>query len=130
MFASSEYKYGFSTEVETETLPKGINEEIVEAISHMRDEPSWMLDFRMKAFKKWQKMQEPTWANVAYTPVDYQAISYYSAPKKRPKLGSLEEVDPEVLKTFERLGIPVEEQMRLANVNVAVDLVFDSVSIG
>ncbi|HXF29162.1 MAG TPA: Fe-S cluster assembly protein SufB, partial [Chlamydiales bacterium] len=129
-FESTEYKYGFVTEVETESLPKGINEEIIAKISLMKGEPSWMLDFRLKSFKKWREMIEPTWANVTHAPIDYQNIIYFSAPKKRPKLNNLSEADPEVLKTFEKLGIPLEEQARLVNANVAVDLVFDSVSIG
>ena len=124
----AEYKYGFVTEIETESFPKGLTEETVRAISQKRDEPAFMLDFRLKAFAKWQTMQEPTWANVKYAPIDYQAISYYSAPKKKQSLDSLSEVDPELLKTFERLGIPLDEQKRLAN--VAVDVVFDSVSLG
>lgn len=128
MFASTEYKYGFSTDVETESLPKGLNVDIIKAISEKKEEPSWLLDFRLKAFQKWQKMKEPTWANLHHKPIDYQDITYYSAPKKRPKLNNLEEADPEVLKTFKKLGIPLEEQKLLAN--VAVDLVFDSVSIG
>jgi|SRR5579862_1396694 len=124
----AEYKYGFVTEIETESFPKGLTEETIRAIAFKRNDPAFLLDFRLKAFARWQKMQEPTWANVRYTPVDYQAISYYSAPKKKQSLNSLEEVDPELLKTFERLGIPLEEQKRLTN--VAVDVVFDSVSLG
>ncbi|MBS0654879.1 MAG: Fe-S cluster assembly protein SufB [Verrucomicrobia bacterium] len=127
-FASSEYKYGFVTEVEKEFFPKGISEEIIRTISSMKDEPSWLLDFRLKAFHKWQKMKEPKWASIHYPPINFEEMTYFSAPKKRPKINSLSEADPEVLKTFEKLGIPVEEQMRLTN--VAVDLVFDSVSIG
>ena len=124
------YKYGFVTNVETEAFPKGLNEEIVAAISEKKEEPSWMLDFRMKAYRKWKEMKEPTWSNITHTPIDYQSISYFSAPKNRPKLSNLNEADPEILKTFEKLGIPLEEQARLVNANVAVDLVFDSVSIG
>jgi Fe-S cluster assembly protein SufB len=124
----SEYRYGFTTDIETESLPKGLDEGTVRAISEMKDEPSFLLNFRLKAFKRWLQMEEPKWANVHYGPIDYQDITYYSAPKQKPKLGSLDEVDPEVLNTFRRLGIPLDEQMRLAN--VAVDLVFDSVSIG
>lgn len=122
------YKYGFTTEVETESLPKGLNEETVRAISAKKQEPPFLLAFRLKAYKKWLESKEPVWANVSYPPIDYQDITYYSAPKKKPRLGSLDEVDPEVLKTFERLGIPLDEQKRLTN--VAVDMVFDSVSIG
>ncbi len=124
----ADYKYGFVTDIETESLPKGLNEEIVRAISLKKNEPSFLLEFRLKAFAKWQQMKEPTWPNVKYTPIDYQSISYYSAPKKKQSLDSLSEVDPEILKTFERLGIPLDEQKRLAN--VAVDVVFDSVSLG
>lgn len=125
---NSEYKYGFTTEVETDTLPKGLNEEIIRAISAKKEEPAYMLEFRLKAYRKWLEMEEPHWPNVTYPQIDYQDICYYSAPKMQPKLNSLADVDPEVLKTFERLGIPVDEQMRLTN--VAVDMVFDSVSIG
>lgn len=125
---NSEYKYGFTTDVETDTLPKGLNEEIIRAISAKKEEPPYMLEFRLKAYRKWLEMEEPHWSNVTYPRIDYQDICYYSAPKMKPKLNSLSEVDPEVLKTFERLGIPVDEQMRLSN--VAVDMVFDSVSIG
>jgi Fe-S cluster assembly protein SufB len=124
----SEYKYGFVTDVETERLPNGLSEEIIREISKKKGEPDFMLEFRLKAYRKWLEMKEPQWSNVAYPPIDYNAISYYSAPKKKSKLNSLDEVDPEVLKTFERLGIPVDEQKRLAN--VAVDMIFDSVSIG
>lgn len=124
----AEYKYGFVTDVETESIPKGLNEQTVRLISAKKNEPSFMLDFRLKAFQKWLTIEEPVWPNVSYPPIDYQNITYYSAPKMKPGLGSLDEVDPEVLKTFERLGIPLDEQKRLAN--VAVDLVFDSVSIG
>jgi len=130
MFArgNTDYKYGFTTQVETDTLPKGLNEEIIRAISAKKDEPPYMLEFRLKAYKKWLEMSEPVWANVNHQPIDYQNICYYSAPKTKPSLNSLSEVDPEVLKTFERLGIPLDEQKRLSN--VAVDMVFDSVSIG
>lgn len=124
----SEYKYGFVTEVETESIPKGLNEETVRLISEKKGEPPFMLEFRLKAYRRWLESEEPKWPNVTYPPIDYQNITYYSAPKKKPQLGSLDEVDPAVLKTFERLGIPIEEQKRLAN--VAVDMVFDSVSIG
>lgn len=124
----SQYKYGFVTEVEKESFPKGLNEEVIQAISAKKNEPEFLLQFRLKAYRKWLEMQEPRWANAKYPSIDYQNISYYSAPKKKPQLNSLSEVDPEVLKTFERLGIPVDEQMRLSN--VAVDMIFDSVSIG
>jgi len=124
----SAYKYGFVTEVETDTLPKGLNEDTIRAISAKKNEPQFMLDFRLKAYHRWLEEKAPEWANVSYPPIDFQNISYYSAPKKKPTLNSLDEVDPEVLKTFERLGIPLDEQKRLTN--VAVDMVFDSVSIG
>jgi Fe-S cluster assembly protein SufB len=124
----SEYKYGFSTDVETESIPKGLSEETIRLISSKKKEPSFLLEFRLKAYAKWQTMQEPVWANIRYEPIDYQAICYYSAPKKKQTLNSLDELDPEILRTFERLGIPLEEQKRLAN--VAVDVVFDSVSLG
>lgn len=126
--SESEYKYGFVTEIETDSLPKGLNEDTIRAISAKKEEPEYMLEFRLKAYRKWLEMTEPHWSNTTYAPIDYQAISYYSAPKKKPTLNSLSEVDPEVLKTFERLGIPLDEQKRLSN--VAVDMVFDSVSIG
>lgn len=124
----SEYKYGFVTEIESETIPKGLSEETIRLISEKKNEPSFMLEFRLKAFRKWLDSTAPNWANITYPPIDYQDISYYSAPKKKPQLGSLDEVDPELLKTFERLGIPLDEQKRLTN--VAVEMVFDSVSIG
>ncbi len=123
-----EYKAGFVTEVEVDRFDKGLNESVIRALSKKKEEPSFMLEFRLKAYRRWLEMEEPDWANLNHPPINYQDISYYSAPKKKPKLDSLDEVDPEVLKTFERLGIPLEEQKRLSN--VAVDLVFDSVSIG
>ena len=125
---TSDYKYGFTTVVESDRFPKGLNEDIVRAISAKKEEPAYMLEFRLKAYSKWLEMTEPTWPNVDYPKIDYQDISYYSAPKTKQKLESLADVDPEVLKTFEKLGIPTDEQMRLTN--VAVDMVFDSVSIG
>lgn len=124
---SSEYKWGFVTEIETETVPKGLNEDIVRLISAKKHEPEWMTEWRLKAFKQWKKMEEPHWSNVHYPNINYQDISYYSAPKKKPELSSIEEVDPELLKTFEKLGIPLNEQKVLAG--VAVDAVFDSVSV-
>ncbi len=126
--AKEEYKYGFVTKVETETFAKGLNEGVIRAISAKKEEPDFMLQFRLKAYRKWLQSVEPRWPNISYQAIDYQNFSYYSAPKNKPKLGSLEEVDPEILKTFEKLGIPVNEQKRLTN--VAVDMVFDSVSIG
>ena len=126
-FRGQEYAYGFQTDIESETLPKGLNEEIIRALSSKKEEPEWMLQFRLDAFRRWQQMEEPDWAHVHHPPIDYQGITYYSAPKKKPVLDSLEDADPELLRTFEKLGIPLGEQKRLAN--VAVDAVFDSVSI-
>ena len=122
------YKYGFTTEIETENIAKGLNEKIIRLISSKKKEPSFMLEFRLSAFEKWKKMQEPDWAFLAYKKPDYQDIRYYSAPKKKKKLNSLSEVDPVLIQTFEKLGISVFEQKKLAN--VAVDIIFDSVSIG
>ncbi len=122
---SQDYKLGFETLVESETFPKGLNEDVIKAISKKKNEPDWLLEFRLKAYKRWQKMEEPSWANLKYPMIDYQDISYFSAPKKA--LDSLDEVDPEILKTYEKLGIPLEEQKMLAG--VAVDAVFDSVSV-
>ncbi|MFY8109188.1 MAG: Fe-S cluster assembly protein SufB [Bacteroidia bacterium] len=124
---SQEYKYGFSTSIEMETAPKGVNEDIVRFISAKKNEPEWMLEYRLKAFRYWQKMEEPNWQNFKYPKIDYQDIIYYAAPKEKKKLNSLDEVDPELIKTFEKLGISLSEQKRLSN--VAVDAVFDSVSI-
>jgi Fe-S cluster assembly protein SufB len=125
--ANREYKYGFVTEVEAETIPRGLDEEVIRTISRKKDEPDFMLEWRLKAYRHWLGMTEPRWPNVKYGPIDYQNIIYYSAPKPIKKLESLDEVDPEVLKTFEKLGISLEEQKRLAG--VAVDAVFDSVSV-
>ena len=121
------YKYGFKTDVESETFAKGLDEDVVRAISKKKEEPQFMLDFRLKAFAKWKTMKAPKWPNVQYPPIDFQDISYYSAPKKKKVLQSLDEVDPEIMRTFEKLGIPLDEQKKLAN--VAVDAVFDSVSV-
>ncbi len=121
------YKYGFTTDVESETFAKGLDEDVVRAISKKKNEPKFMLDFRLKAFAKWKTMKEPKWPNVSYSSIDFQNISYYSAPKKKKVLDSLDEVDPEIMRTFEKLGIPLDEQKKLAN--VAVDAVFDSVSV-
>ena len=123
----SEYKWGFVTDIEAEDFPKGLNEDIVRAISVKKNEPEWLTEWRLKAYRNWLKMTEPKWAKVKYPPIDFQDIIYYSEPKKKPQLESLDEVDPELLKTFEKLGIPIEEQKKLAN--VAVDAVFDSVSV-
>jgi len=122
-----EYKYGWRTLIETETFPKGLNEDVIAAISKKKNEPDFMLEFRLNAYRKWREMKEPRWPNVHYPPIDYQDISYYSAPKPKEKLDSLDEVDPEILRTFDKLGIPLDEQKRLSN--VAVDAVFDSVSV-
>ncbi|MBW4502243.1 MAG: Fe-S cluster assembly protein SufB [Scytonema hyalinum WJT4-NPBG1] len=123
------YKYGFITDIEADMIPRGLNEDIVRLISAKKNEPEFMLDFRLRAFRQWQKMAEPTWPSVKYPLIDYQNIIYYSAPKQaKQKLNSLDEVDPTLLDTFEKLGIPLSEQKRLAN--VAVDAIFDSVSIG
>lgn len=126
--SGADYKYGFVTEVETDSFAKGLNEDVIRAISEKKNEPAFLLEFRLKAYRKWLEMTEPHWPNVSYPKIDFQNIRYYSAPKKKAKLGSLDEVDPAVLETFERLGIPLDEQKLLAN--VAVDLVFDSVTIG
>lgn len=124
---TKEYEYGFYTDIESETFPKGLNEDIVRAISKKKNEPEWMTEWRLEAFKIWSEMEEPEWANVQYQKPNFQDIAYYSAPKQKPKLNSLDEVDPELLATFEKLGISLEEQKRLAN--VAVDIVMDSVSV-
>ncbi len=121
-----EYKYGFVTDIEQDTLPPGLNEDVIRAISEIKNEPEFMLKWRLKSYRQWLKMEEPTWAKVDYPPIDYQAISYYSAPKKK-ELNSLDEVDPELLDTYTKLGIPLEEQKMLSG--VAVDAVFDSVSV-
>jgi len=121
------YKYGFVTHIESETIPKGLNEDIICLISAKKEEPAFMLEFRLRAYRQWLKMTEPTWQNASYPPIDYQDIIYYSAPKAKEKKKSLDEVDPELLETFEKLGIPLSEQKRLTN--VAVDAIFDSVSV-
>ena len=125
--ANREYKYGFVTDVEAETVPKGLNEEVVRLISEKKREPAWLLEWRLKAYRTWLTMTEPTWQNVRYQAIDYQDVIYYSAPKKKPTLNSLDEVDPEIRATFEKLGIPLDEQKMLTG--VAVDAVFDSVSV-
>ncbi len=123
----SDYKYGFTSNIEAETIPPGLDEDVVRLISAKKNEPEWLLEWRLKAFRHWQTMKEPHWPNVHYPAIDYREISYYSAPKKKPLLNSLDEVDPELLRTFEKLGIPLEEQKMLAG--VAVDAVIDSVSV-
>ena len=123
------YKYGFVTDIETDQVSKGLNEDIIRLISEKKNEPEWMLEYRLKAFRHWQTMTEPTWAHVKYPKIDFQDIRYYSAPKnKATEKKSLDELDPELLKTFERLGIPLQEQKRISG--VAMDVVFDSVSVG
>ena len=122
-----EYQYGFTTKIESETFPVGLNEDIVRSISKKKNEPKWMTDWRLDAFSAWKKMKEPEWSNVTYKKPDFQAISYFSAPKTNTKYKSLDEVDPELLKTFDKLGISIEEQKKLSG--VAVDIVMDSVSV-
>lgn len=121
------YKHGFVTDIESDTAPKGLNEDTIRLISTKKNEPEWLLDFRLKAYQKWLKMEEPEWSNVKYPKIDFQAISYYSAPKPKKKLASMDEVDPELLRTFEKLGVPMSERAALAG--VAVDVIFDSVSV-
>ncbi|HSI72557.1 MAG TPA: hypothetical protein VK934_05230, partial [Fimbriimonas sp.] len=146
-FANREYEHGWSSDVESDTFAPGLNEDVVRRISAKKGEPGWLLDWRLKAYRHFLTMREPKWPNVHYEPVDLQSISYYSAPKMKPLLDSLEDADPEILKTFQKLGIPVEEQKVLLNVKgaassaadalspglpmggVAVDAVFDSVSV-
>src|SRR5436190_23599240 len=138
--ASREYKYGFYTDVESETIPKGLSEDVVRLISQKKNEPAWLLEWRLKAYRHWLTMKEPTWANVRYAKIDYQDSYYYSAPKLKKKPKSLDEIDPEILATYKKLGIPLKEQEILLGVegadpvagapsNVAVDAVFDSVSV-
>src|SRR5512138_520474 len=126
-FVKREYRYGFVTDVETDSAPPGLNEDIVRLISKKKNEPEWLLEWRLKAFRHWQTMTEPRWPNVKYSVIDYQDIIYYSAPKPKKELKSLSEVDPELLRTYEKLGISLQEQERLSG--VAVDAVFDSVSV-
>jgi Fe-S cluster assembly protein SufB len=126
---NTEYKWGFSTDIETDTVGKGLNEDVIRLISAKKSEPAWMLEYRLKAFKHWQSLHEPTWAHVHYPKIDFQDICYYSAPKKNPEgPKSMDELDPELVKTFEKLGIPLTEQKRISG--IAVDVVFDSVSVG
>jgi Fe-S cluster assembly protein SufB len=121
------YKHGFVTSIESDVAPKGLNEDTIRMISAKKKEPEWLLDFRLKSYAAWLKMEEPAWPNVHYPKIDFQAISYYAAPKQKPKLKSMDEVDPELLRTFEKLGVPLHERMALAG--VAVDVIFDSVSV-
>ena len=124
---SGEYKYGFVTDIETDVIPKGLNEDVIRLISARKEEPQWLLEFRLKAFRHWQTMKIPTWANLKIPEIDYQDIIYYAAPKQKKGPDSLSDVDPELLKTFEKLGIPLEEQKHLTG--VAVDAVMDSISV-
>ena len=125
--ANQDYKYGFVTDVDAEAVPPGLNEEIVRMISARKGEPPWLLEWRLKAFRFWRTMTEPRWHNVHFPPVDFQDVIYYSAPKRKPKLESLDDLDPEIKATFDKLGIPLDEQKAMAG--VAVDAVFDSVSV-
>ena len=129
--ASRDYEWGFVTDIEEDRIPKGLGEDVIRLISARKQEPEFMLEWRLNAYRYWagqeKKQAEPKWANVRFPPIDYQAITYYSAPKQKKKLNSLEELDPEILRTYEKLGIPLAEQKLLAN--VAVDAVFDSVSV-
>ncbi|MBH51428.1 MAG: Fe-S cluster assembly protein SufB [Candidatus Marinimicrobia bacterium] len=122
-----EYEYGFITDIDQDTIAPGLSDDVIKFISSKKNEPSWLLDWRLKAYHRWLKMEEPDWSKLNYSKIDFQSISYYSAPKKQKKLKSLDEVDPELLKTYNKLGIPLEEQKMLSN--VAVDAVFDSVSV-
>ena len=121
------YKHGFVTDIESDVAPRGLNEGTIRLISNKKNEPEWLLEFRLTAYQQWLKMTEPTWPNVKYPKIDFQAISYYAAPKPKPKLKSMDEVDPELLRTFEKLGVPMHERAALAG--VAVDVIFDSVSV-
>ena len=125
MLEKNEYKYGFVTDIEQEIIPKGISEEVIHFISERKNEPKWLLDFRLNAYKKWKTMKEPSWAKLKIEPIDYKGISYFAAPKDMPK--SLDEIDPEIIDTYNKLGIPLEEQKQLEG--IAVDVVFDSVSL-
>jgi len=121
------YRHGFVTDIESDVAPKGLSEATIRMISAKKNEPAWLLDFRLKSYEAWLQMKEPKWSNVHYPKIDFQAISYYAAPKQKPKLKSIDEVDPELLRTFEKLGVPLHERMALAG--VAVDVIFDSVSV-
>lgn len=127
-FTSKEYEHGWSVDFEADEAPAGLNEEIIRWISAKKEEPTWLLEWRLKAFRTWQNMTEPDWANVNYPKVDFQALKYYSAPKQKSKPKSLDEVDPELLQIYERLGISLNEQKKLQG--IAVDAVLDSVSVG
>ena len=132
MSEAYEYKYGFETNIESESIPKGLNEDVLRLISAKKNEPQWVLDYRLKAYRHWITLTEPSegpqkWAQVSYPKIDFQDLTYYSAPKQKENKTSMDEIDPELIKTFERLGIPLQEQKRISG--VAVDVVFDSVSI-
>ena len=127
-FTSKEYEHGWSVDFDVDQAPKGLNEDVIRLISSKKDEPSWLLEWRLDAFETFKKMKEPSWSNLNIPKIDLQDISYYSAPKKKKMLKSIDEVDPELIKTFEKLGISLQEQKRLSG--VAVDAVIDSVSIG
>jgi len=126
---SSEYKWGFTSNIDTDIVPPGLSEDIIRFISAKKEEPEWMLEWRLKAYKHWESMKEPHWAHLKYPAINYQGISYYAAPKKKKEIKSLDEVDPELLRTFEKLGISLQEQKRLSGMDVAVDAVIDSVSV-
>ncbi|MCH9007573.1 Fe-S cluster assembly protein SufB, partial [candidate division KSB1 bacterium] len=126
-FTKTEYKWGFTTDIENELAPKGLNEDTVRFISNKKNEPDFLLEWRLKAFRYWQKLSEPTWPNVKYPPIDYQDAYYYAAPKKKAQLESLDDLDPKIKETFDKLGISLEEQKRLSG--VAVDAIIDSVSV-
>ena len=125
--ANTEYKYGFVTDIEEDRIPPGLSEDVVRIISAKKNEPEWLLEWRLKAYRLWKEMSEPAWHNVHFSPINYNEVIYYSAPKKKPQLGSMDEVDPDVRATFDKLGIPLEEQKLMSG--VAVDAVFDSVSV-
>ena len=125
MLEKEEYKYGFIMEVEQDVLPTGLNEDVIKFISKKKNEPEWLLDYRLKGYKKWLTMKDPAWGKLNITPIDFNNISYFAGPKKKPE--SLDDLDPEILETYEKLGIPLEEQKMLSG--VAVDAVFDSVSV-
>jgi Fe-S cluster assembly protein SufB len=128
LLVNKDYQYGFTTDIDTDTIPPGLSEDVVREVSRRKNEPEWLLEWRLKAYRRWATMTEPHWSNVRYEPVDYQAISYYSAPRTAKPLGSLDELDPKIRETYDKLGIPLHEQKLLAG--VAVDAVFDSVSVG
>jgi len=119
-YTDSEYKYGFTSNIDTETVPKGLNEDVIRLISAKKNEPKWLLDWRLEAFDHWLKMKKPQWQNITYSPIDYQDIIYYAAPKKKKELNSLDEVDPDLLEMYKKLGISIKEQKRLSG--VAIDL--------